>query len=99
MGDIGKGTGLRRREERSGADAYFWPERRGSPIRPNKKGGRHRRERSLGEMLLWLLVIVIVLLVIDAYYLNGQYLHHIEAEINATSESWRAASNGIWGAK
>jgi type VI protein secretion system component VasF len=97
MGDIGKATGLRQREERTGADAYFWPERRGRAIRPNKKGGRRRRDRSFGEMLLWALVGVIALIVIDAYWFDGQYLKHIEAEINATSQSWQAASNGVWG--
>jgi hypothetical protein len=98
MGD-GKGPGLRARVNRTGADAYFWPERKGAPIRPGKKGStRQRVDRSFGEMVLWLVGIVIVLIVVDAYFFNGQYLNHIKAEFNATSQSWRASSNSIWGA-
>jgi hypothetical protein len=99
MSKIGKDMGLRPREQRTGADAYFWPERRGKPIRAGKRGKRGERvDRSPGEMLLWLLGIIIALIIIDAWFFNGQYMRHIEAQLNATSESWRAASNGVWGA-
>jgi hypothetical protein len=95
----GKNTGLRPRTYRTGADAYFWPERKGKPIRPDKKGStRQRHDRSLGEMLLWLIVIVIALISVDAYFFGGEHIRELKAKFDSTSQSWRSSSDSIWGA-
>lgn len=88
----------KRRTSRQGArPVYHEAEPGGVARRTRSDEDVAVRERTDGlGLFAWALIVLVALILVDAYVWNGQYRHGFWVAINAQSESTRAWSDGLW---